>query len=249
MNAAIATNNAAAISPVIEAVSISDKTIFGGTSTSIVPYNASNSHGTSPTVAYGPGANLGGGLPQQNYQDGTNNGTNVGTPGSTTIPGTVIPYQQYGGYGQLGNAFQAAVQPGGTSTIPSLVNLLSTAYTFNSNALGNAKYFFANGTVGSANGITTGSIPVAGVTPVVAPNGYSLPTVTGASGSVYDAYYLSHGYSYNSNLGPNQYGDTRPVQFTSNSGPSVNVYDPQAIIGLTTNPAFPSGHTTYAYTD
>src|SRR6202034_3499952 len=29
----------------------------------------------------------------------------------------------------------------------------------------------------------------------------------------------------------------------------INQFDPTAISGLTTNPSFPSGHTTYAYTD
>ena len=148
----------------------------------------------------------------------------------------MVPYQQYGGYGQLGNAFQAAVQVGGSQNIPSVLNLLSSAYAFNSNALGIAKFYFANGTT-------------SGTTAVISPSGYNLPAVPGGANSTYDAYYLSHGYSYNANLGPNQYGSTRPVQFTSVSGPNINVYDPQAIINLTTNPAFPSGHTTYAFTD
>jgi PAP2 superfamily len=33
------------------------------------------------------------------------------------------------------------------------------------------------------------------------------------------------------------------------SGSHINAFDPTAISGLTTNPSFPSGHTTYAYTD
>ncbi len=250
MNAAIATNNAAAISPVIEAVSISDKTIFGTPNSSgvyatiVLPYTSHTPpSGTAPAGAttitnYGPGANLGGGLPQQNIQDGTTNGTTTGT----VAAGTVVPYQQYGGYGQLGTTFQTAVDPTNASKNTALINLLSNAYAFNSNALGVAKAYFANGTISTnSNGTITST--------VVAPAGYNLPVVSSGVNSLYDKYYLANGYSKNSNIGLDVYGDSRPVQFTANSGPNAAIYDPQAIINLTTNPAFPSGHTTYAFTD
>jgi subtilase-type serine protease len=61
-----------------------------------------------------------------------------------------------------------------------------------------------------------------------------------------------------SNTDPNQnkFGDSRPVQVAPNSPTAqpvtpatIFVYDPTALNGLTTNPANPSGHTNYAYTD
>jgi len=58
LTSALAVNAAAAARPTIAAISISDKTIFGGASTSITLAN-----GTA--TAYGPGANLAGGLPLQ----------------------------------------------------------------------------------------------------------------------------------------------------------------------------------------
>ncbi len=246
ITAAVATNNAAAKSASVEATSISDKTIFGtangaGIYASIVLPSASGTH-TPPTGAapadsvvvttYGPGANLGGGLPVQNIQNGTVNGATTGT----VVAGTIAPSQTLGGFGQLSAAFQSAEQVGGAATLPSLVSLLNNAYASNSSALGIAKFFEANGTT-------------SGVTPVVLPSGYTVTGGAGGANSPYDSYYLAHGYAYNTNIGPNIYGDTRPVQFTSTSGANDIVYDPQAIIGLTTNPAFPSGHTTYAYTD
>ena len=58
LNGTIATNQAAAASPVIKAVSISDKTIFSSNSSL-----TSISTVLNGTQFYGAGANLGGGLP------------------------------------------------------------------------------------------------------------------------------------------------------------------------------------------
>jgi outer membrane autotransporter protein len=207
LNDALTVNQFAAGSSTIAAVSISDKTIFSGNSTSItLPSGAS--------AAYGPGANLAGGLPTQMVQS----------------TGGIAPYQQYGGLGNLGTAYQAAVSPT-SAQVPSVVTLLNNAYSFTSQDLGVAKYYFANGTV---DGSTT----------AVAPSGYKLPTANGypnTSTSVYDAAYGV------SNTGANQdtYGDSRPSQVSNR----VNGYDPTALTGLATNPSFPSGHTTYAFTD
>ena len=55
----------------------------------------------------------------------------------------------------------------------------------------------------------------------------------------------------NTDPGQNHFGSSRPVQVRPPTGPAphINHFDPTAIAGLTTNPSFPSGHTTYAYTN
>jgi hypothetical protein len=155
LSQAIATNALAFSSPVIEAASISDETIFSPASTTI-----KLSSGAS--AAYGPGANLAGGLPLQ----------------AVNANGTIAPYQRYGGLGSLGAAYQTAVSPSG-ATAPAVVTLLTTAYNFTSQDLGVAKNYFANGTT---NGTAT----------AVAPSGYTLPTYNGlpnTTASVYDTAY------------------------------------------------------------
>jgi uncharacterized protein with beta-barrel porin domain/membrane-associated phospholipid phosphatase len=205
---ALALNQFAAANLTVAAVSISDKTIFGGASTSITPQSS------TATKAYGPGANLAGGLPVQAVQ----------------TPGTIAPAQQYGGLGALGAAFQTAVAPTG-GTVPSVVTLLSNAYSFTSTDLGAAKNYFANGTTD-------------GTTTAVAPTGLTLPTANGYPNKLTSVYDTAFGVS-NTGAGQGIYGDSRPVQVSTAFTP----YDPTALTGLATNPAFPSGHTTYAFTD
>ena len=204
----VAINKFATANPTVAAVSISDKTIFSGNSTSISPQSS------TATKAYGPGANLGGGLPVQVVQ----------------TPGTIAPAQSYGGLGSLGTAYQAAVAPTGAA-VPALVTLLNNAYNFTSTDLGVAKDYFANGTID-------------GVKTAVAPAGTSLPTANGypnLTTSVYDTFY---GVS-NTGAGQDIYGSSRPVQVSN----ALTPYDPTALSGLATNPSFPSGHTTYGFTD
>lgn len=211
LNGTVAVNNNAAKSPGISSTSISDKGLFGGVSTNITLPSGT-------TAAYGPGANLGGGLPTQAIQNGA-------------TPGTIAPAQQYGGLGQLGSAYQAAVSPSGAA-VPSVVNLLTTAYSANSSDLGTAKFYFANGTTNGTAAAVGGA-------------GYKLPTYNGLPNLTNSVYDTAYGVS---NTGANQdiYGSSRPVQ----AAPSrLNGYDPNALTGLATNPSFPSGHTTYAYTD
>ena len=264
LSQAAATNLAAAASanniygqPAIAAESISEKTIFNAASGSITLSNNSASY-------YGPGANLAGGLPQQALQNGQALSQTPGQPygnlTATPANGTIYPYQAVGGLGGLGGAYQTAVSPYQTTAVAgttnyvtsagasaganslltgpyqtqNVVNLLVNAYSFNSTDLGVAKYYFANGTT---NGTST----------AVAPAGYTLPTSTNGvypntSTSVLDTAY---GVSITQTQ-QNIYGDTRPVQ----AAPSLfNQYDPAALTGLNSNPAFPSGHTTYAFTD
>ena len=215
----IAVNHQAAASPTIEAVSISDKTIFSSASGSITLANGAK-------VSYGPGANLAGGLPLQAVQS----------------PGGVAPYQQWGGLGTLGAAYQTAVSPSGTA-LSSVVNLLTTAYNFTSTDLGVAKNYFANGGANNTYNATTNTITRY---TALAPAGYTLPTANGLPNtqtSVYDSFYAPTG-NYTS-VGSGIFGNSRPVQVSN----QISVYDPTAISGLTTNPAFPSGHTNYAWTD
>lgn len=208
LNSALAVNaNAAGQTPIAQ-ISISDKAIFGGLSSSITLQNGS-------TASYGPGANIGGGLPPEMVQ------------GS----GTVTPSQPVGALGQLGAAYQAAVAPG-SSAVPSVGTLLTSAYSLSSSDLGVAKYYFANGT-------TNGTITA------VAPPGTTLPTYAGLPNTTNSVFDTSYGVT-NKQPGQDIYGDSRPVQVRPNG---VNGYDPTALTGLSTNPSFPSGHTNYGYTD
>jgi subtilase-type serine protease len=177
------------------------------------------------TGSFGVAANLAGGLPDQ-------------PPATGGVPGI----QPVGGYGAtLGAIYDQGVNAyaaGNHSVLPNTVSLLSTAYnTFTSSDLGAAKFYFANGTT---NGTTT----------AVAPAGFTLPTFNGLPNTTNNVYDTAYGVK-NTDPGQNQYGSSRPVQVRPPTGaaPHINLFDPTAISGLTTNPSFPSGHTTYAYTD
>ena len=174
---------------------------------------------------FGVAANLAGGLPDQPAATG-------GVPG----------HQPVGGYGATLGAIYAngvnAYANGDHSVLPNTVNLLSTAYnSFTSSDLGAAKNYFANGTI---NGTTTD----------VAPTGYTLPTFNGLPNTTNNVYDTAYGVK-NTEIGQNQFGSSRPMQVRPPTGPAphINLFDPTAIAGLTTNPSFPSGHTTYAYTN
>ncbi|MCW2314943.1 outer membrane autotransporter protein [Rhodoblastus acidophilus] len=253
LNGTIATNAAAGASPVISATSISDKTIFDANSGSGKPVSISTT--ANGTQYYGVAANLGGGLPTQTIQNGiAYSGSGVLT--STPVNGTISPAQSYGGLGNLGGAYQTAVSPyavtasnaamvtastAGTANplltgpynTQNVVSLLQSAYAFTSTDLGVAKNYFANG-----NAANPGSV-------AVAPAGYTLPTANGLPNTTNSVYDLAYGVN-NTQTGQNIYGDSRPVQAAASK---INQYDPASINGLTGNPSFPSGHTTYAFTD
>jgi subtilase-type serine protease len=208
--------------------SISDKSLMNAASNSITLANGMS-------MALGPAANLAGGLPMQAIQS---------NPG---MPGTVVPNQPDGGLGQLGSVFQTGVSPSAPA-LPNTVKLLVNTYNFTSSDLGAAKLYLANGTTD-------------GTTPAVAPPGFTLPKSSAPVGgqllpnmitSVYD-----HAYGVtNGGNGQDTFGNSRPVQVAPNSSTAqpvnpttVFVYDPTALNGLATNPANPSGHTNYAFTD
>ena len=224
LSQSIATNNNATAA--LQALAVSDKNLLGGRSTSITLANGT-------TVAYGVAANLAGGLPAQV--------ATTPTPGATTTTPTT-PIQVVGALGAvLGPIYQTGVAPIGTgaATTAILANtatLLNTAYTnFASVDLGIAKFYFANGTTN-------------GTTNAVAAIGSTLPTANGLPNKTNSVYDLAYGVS---NTGPNQdiYGSSRPVQVAPMPPNGINQFDSTSIAGLTTNPSFPSGHTTYAYTD
>jgi hypothetical protein len=187
-------------------------------------YSTSNSVIGLPGT-YGIAANLGGGLPNQP------------PPPGGSIPGV----QPIGGLGQtLGAIYETGVNAyanGDHTALPKTVGVLSSASFFDLVDAVAAKNYFANGT------------NAAGTAPAVAPPGFTLPTFQPPSGpalpnttnSVYDTAY---GVS-NTQPGQNPLGNSRPFQVSS----QINVIDPSAIPTLVSSPAFPSGHTSFAYTE
>ncbi|UMY19406.1 autotransporter domain-containing protein [Methylobacterium organophilum] len=189
-----------------------------------LPGNASNNLSSVGLGIYGPGANLAGGLPAQ-----------------TPING-ITPIQAVGGLGaRLGPIFQRGTANGTSGPLGATVDLLARASSFTGTDLGVAKNFFANGAPNNPAVTPAGYVPI----PAVAPAGHTLPSFNGlpnTSNSVYD---LAYGVT-NTQPGQNVYGDSRPVQVVPDR---LNKFDPTALGGLATNPSFPSGHTTYAFTD
>lgn len=183
-------------------------------------------------VALGAADNLAGGEPLQAIQN---------NPGQ---PGTIAPYQPVGAYGNvLGTAYQTGIRSSTATTGP-LTNtetLLNAAYRFTSADLGVAKNYFANGAAANPSTTPPGYVPV----PAVAPAGYTLPTFNGLPNTTDSVLDLAYGVT-NRQPGQDVYGDSRPVQVAPTR---ITSFDPTALNGLATNPSFPSGHTTYAYTD
>ena len=79
----------------------------------------------------------------------------------------------------------------------------------------------------------------------VAPAGSTLPTYNGLPNKTNSVYDVAYGVT-NTQANQNIYGDSRPVQVAPSR---INGFDPNALTGLAANPSFPSGHTTYAFTD
>jgi subtilase-type serine protease len=174
--------------------------------------------------SYGVAANLAGGLPAQ-----------------TPING-LVPQQLVGGLGaQLGPIYQRGVAQGTSGPLGSVVNLLAGAYGFTGNNLGVAKNYYANGAANNPSVTPANYVAV----PAVAPAGYSLPTLNGLPNTTNSVYDLAYGVT-NTQSGQDVYGSSRPVQVAP---ARFNAFDPTALSGIATNPSFPSGHTTYAYTD
>ena len=185
--------------------------------------SASNNLSSVGLGTYGVAANIGGGLPGQNPINGR------------------IPQQRIGGLGpQLGPIFQRGLAQGTNGALGSVINLLVDANTFTGNNLGVAKNYFANGAANNPSVTPANYV----ATPAVAPAGYSLPRANGLPNTINSVYDLGYGVT-NTQAGQDVYGSSRPVQVA----PSRFIaFDPTALNGIATNPSFPSGHTTYAYT-
>jgi hypothetical protein len=182
-------------------------------------------YGTSNSVIglsglYGIAANLGGGLPNQP------------PPAGSTVAGV----QPVGGLGStLGAIYDQGVNAyanGSTTVLPHTVSLLSSAAYFNLVDAVVAKNYFANGT------------DAAGTAPAVAPPGFSLPTHNGLPNTTNSVYNTAYGVS-NTQPGQNPMGNSRPFQVST----KINTIDPSALPSLVSSPAFPSGHTSFAYTE
>lgn len=203
-----------------KSLAISDETRFIGACT--VLGGSACPHGTVPPNAFGAAANLAGPMPSQNPVNG------------------ITPQQPVGGFGQvLGPIYVNGVDPNNpmlSGTVNLLKNAVNNLTEPNADA---AKFYFANGTA-TVNGSQV---------PAVAPPGYTLPTfdsLPNAYISVYDNYYINIAHGSYTDYRQNPYiGDSRPFQVSS----QVNAIDSGQFIGNQQHPAFPSGHTTYAYTD
>ena len=229
LSQAILTNNGASLS--LQQLGESDENLLNS------PTPTKNTLRTAPVTganAFGIAANLGGGLPNQGVPAG----------------GTVTPSQPVGGLGAvLGGAYVTGVGQSnvGTGPLGSVVTLLNDGYNnLTSPNLGVAKNYFADG--GATSTVTYAAdmktVTSATTFPAVAPAGYTLPTFNGLPNTANSVYDLAYGVN-NTQSGQDVFGSSRPVQVST----AINSFDPTALNQLAGNPSFPSGHTTYAYTD
>ena len=169
---------------------------------------------------FGIAANLAGGLPDQPAPPG----------------GNIAGSQPIGGLGAtLGGIYETGVNAyanGNTTVLPHTIGMLSSAAYFDLVDAVAAKNYFANGT------------DSAGTAAAVAPAGFTLPTYNGLPNTTNSVYDTAYGV-LNSGPGQNEMGNSRPFQVSS----QINAIDPSAIPTLVNSPAFPSGHTSFAYTE
>ncbi len=157
-----------------------------------------------------------------------------GLPPQMPVNG-IIPRQPIGGFGPvLGPIYQAGVSPLLGPLLPNTVNLLTTAIKFTEADAAGAKFYFANGTTPP---------PLIGQV-AVPPAGYTLPSINGLPNATNSVYDLAYGVT-NQQPGQDPFGNSRPFQVSA----QINQFAPTSISGLAGSPSFPSGHSTYAYTD
>ncbi len=138
-----------------------------------------------------------------------------------------------------------------TGNLPALETLLAYAYTITGADATTAKYFFANGDSPEVANACKGA-PVPGAAAILAR--------PGATTDVYGQAYFVPGGGKSSSPGADPCGDSRPFQtdyrllmytgddfWGARSGNALYLDGPTQ--DLRTSPAFPSGHTTYGYTD
>ncbi len=185
------------------------------------------------------------------------------TTGFNIAAGSANTAQPVGALGPvLGGYYATAVGISSTdgsaltsAAVPSVVNLLTAAtINFTEKDASVAKSYFANGGYGNSSSYTPGAgdnLPQPSG-PAVAPAGTTLPTSNGLPNTTSSMYDVAFGVSNSAwqvtaanPYGQNPYGNSRPYQVaTASYNPfgssywSINNFDS----------AFPSGHTTYAYT-
>ncbi len=185
--------------------------------------SATNNLASSGLGTYGAGGNLAGGLPAQRPVNG------------------IVPQQTVGGLGpRLGTLYQQGTAAGTAGPLGRVVELIVRANGFTGSDSAVAKNYLANGAANNPAVTPANYVAV----PAVAPAGFTLPTANGLPSLTSSVYDLAYGVT-NTQPGQNVYGNSRPAQVAP--GRYV-AFDPTALAGITTNPAFPSGHTTYGFT-
>jgi membrane-associated phospholipid phosphatase len=132
-----------------------------------------------------------------------------------------------------------------TNVAPSLETLIGYTFAFTSSDAGSAKFFFANETVVTK----TATIPVS----------KAAADLFAKAGGATDVFGIAYHHPAGS-AGADPYGDSRPFQTEAN----VSAYSASDYFGITasntdylsgpiqslvSSPSFPSGHTTYGYTE
>ena len=157
-----------------------------------------------------------------------------GLPAQPAING-IVPSQPVGGLGpQLGSIYETGVNAfanGNHSVLPATVGLLASGTVLLLDAIV-AKNYLANGTEAS------------GTKPAVPPAGLTLPTSNGLPNTTNSVYNLAYGVK-NTDPGQDPLGNSRPFQVSS----KINLLNPALVSELEASPAFPSGHTSFAYTE
>ena len=157
-----------------------------------------------------------------------------GLPDQPAIKG-ITPSQPVGGLGaQLGEIYATGVNAyanGDHSVLPATVGLLASGTILQLDAIV-AKNYLANGTEAS------------GTKPAVPPPEFTLPTHNGLPNTTDSVYNIAYGVK-NTDPGQDPLGNSRPFQVSSR----ISLLNPALVPELESSPAFPSGHTSFAYTE
>jgi membrane-associated phospholipid phosphatase len=157
-----------------------------------------------------------------------------GLPPQPAING-ITPSQPIGGLGtQLGAIYDKGVNAfanGDHTVLPATVGLLASGTVLLSDAVV-AKNYLANGTEAT------------GTKPAVPPPGFTLSTHNGLPNTTDSVYDIAYGVK-NTDPGQDPLGNSRPFQVSD----KINLLNPALVPQLEASPAFPSGHTSFAFTD
>ncbi len=181
-----------------------------------------------------------------------------GSTGFNIAAGSAQTVQSVGALGPvLGGHYATAVGINAATgvkqapAVPSVLTLVSLGVAFTESDAIAAKSYFANGGYNNDSSYSPGSQPQPSG-PAVAPPGTTLPTANGFPNTTSSMYDVAFGVSKTdwqitaaNPYGQNPYGNSRPYQVATAS------YNPFGASDWPVNnfdSAFPSGHTTYAYT-